>query len=93
MTEQQLFKLFAQPVQMPADVRKRQLCRVLAEVRRLPKVHTKTRRLRRRLGLRRVAISVVLLLTLAAGNASAQVWCSPCNRVLLPIIHASEVAR
>lgn len=82
MTEQQLFDLFRPRVTMPPGARERQLCRVLAEVRR-----QKIARQRRRLGLRRVAVSVALLVMLAAGNASAQVECNPCNRVLLPIVH------
>lgn len=87
MTEQQLFDLFRPRVTMPPAARERQLCRVLAEVRRMPPVQAKIKRQRRRLGLRRVAVSVALLVMLAAGNASAQVECNPCNRVLLPIVH------
>lgn len=91
-TEQQLSELFARmtpTVQIPPDARERQLCRVLAEARKL-------RQMRRRLHLRRAAVAVVALVMLAmtASGASAQVRCDPCRmRVLLPIIRVSEAVR
>jgi hypothetical protein len=32
-----------------------------------------------------ICIAILLTLLLAARVAEAQVWCDPCNRVLLPI--------
>jgi hypothetical protein len=90
MTEQQFFARLAQPVQMPPDVSARIRHRVMTEARKLRKLHQLHRRSQLRRRVTGVVVALVLVM-LAAGSAEAQVWCDPCNRVMLPIIHVSEV--
>lgn len=45
--------------------------------------------------MRKLAIVLIVatMLALAASGASGQVWCDPCNRVMLPIVHVSGAVR
>jgi hypothetical protein len=93
LTEQQLFDLFRPAVQMPPDVRKRIRHRVMAEARKLRKLHQLHRRSQLRRRVAGVVVAIVLVM-LAVGSAEAQVRCDPCRmRVMLPIIRNGEAVR